>query len=670
MVNPLIRASKDAGGRVAKHAASRLAVAAAPVAGLAGDFALSCTLWGLATPESLPWMTLGIGATTAGMVVLVHHLDRRRNMLGRVFALGTPILVGAHQIAAVMAGPVSQPLLGVWGWAGASVTGAWIVRRVLRRTQDATEGARRSLWDEVSTKVGGALEGSAYTPKEKSEDRLAGPLSLEGGETVDDAQRSLSKLESVLRLPPGGARITPSPDDSSQAELTLVRRDMLRESTPYTEPSALGGTPAQPYRIGVYEDGRPMMLPLHRPGWGETALLIMGMTGAGKTFGAYVIFAEEFTRRDTYTIYVDTVKGAQSLGPLAEGIRWVIRTEAEAHALMRALRDKVVPARADYLGRRGLKNWEPGCGIPRLRVHIEEGSGLFLGDKAFVQSMERIRSVGVEFTLSMQRPSYVSLDVAARAQFGAVLCFGVAEQEDAAFAMPDEVLEAGADPSRWKNERPACCYLVAPGVDRALWTTPGRTLGISDDQLRMLARWARLHGDDLDAMTTAAFGELYTTRVPVESMVGAAPSAPAAPVVPPTPVPVPVVDDEDDEAPVRDLLGDDFEEPWRPGADDPDPSVQPGIDDPLPIGGTDGDWERPAGPKATPAEAAALFEQRLLELQAQGVEEIRAGDLVDVARKAVRSPAWVYKSLNGRVDTGQLERTDTGFRFVRELVPA
>jgi len=660
--NPLVKSAQT---RAVAQATSRGSVVVRPAAALTGELGLSVALWGAASPESLPWMTSGLALSTAAMAGLVWQVGRDRSPVGRVLSIGTTALTGAHLIAASVVGPFASPLIGVWGWLGGSMAAAWVVRLWVARGHTQLEEGRRqvSLWDQATKRVGGALEGSEFRPKEIDQDRMAGPLELEGGETVSDAQASLARLVSVLKLPPGGARITPDPDDASRGELTLVRRDLLRESTPYTEPSALGESSALPTLVGRYEHGRPAWLHQHRPGWGEVHLIIMGMTGSGKTYGAYTLFAEDFTRTDVFHVYVDTAKGAQTLGPIARGIRWVISTEAEALALMTAIKDRVIPARANYLGRRRLKSWEPGCGIPRLVVHVEEGGGLFLGNKAFTRVMERARSVGIQIRLSGQRFSYASIDTSARAQFSGVWCFGVSDDDDAKFAMPEGTLEAGANPARWKNRQPGCSYLVDPVIEEREHVVPLRSLEIRDEQLELLAEYAHRHGADLDEDTARAFGELYASRVPVERMLAGDAPLPTT------------VDDEDgedgedgpvdvDEEPV-------LEPPWRPGADDPAPEVQPDIDEPLerPTGSTLR-FGQPAAAKATPEQAAAMLETRLIGLQQERREEVRAADLVEVARAAGRSPAWVYKQLRRRVDSGHLVRTDSGFRFARSLTNA
>lgn len=670
MANKVVKTAKD---RAVAQATSRGGVVARPAAALLGELGLSVALHELPSPESLAWMTPALAVSTVGLSALLWQIGRDKSQVGRILAVGSTSLTGAHLVASAIVGPFSDTMFGLWLWVGGSMAAAWVMRLWVARGNAQVEDTKKqvSLWDQAAKKTGGALEGSAFRAKDVTPDRMTGPLQLEPGQTVRDAQMSLDTLASVLGLPPGGARLTRDPDHAARGELTLVRTNVLKEPLGYRGPSALGGTPVQPYRMGRYGHGGDAVLPLHIAGFGEIHLIIQGMTGSGKTKGAHQLFCEEFTRSDTFTIYVDTVKGAQSLGPLARGIRWAIRTEAEALALMKALKERVIPLRAQYLGSRKLEYWEPGCGIPRLRIHVEEGAGLFLGNDAFIRVLERARSVGIQITLSAQRFSYTTIPTAARAQFGAVLAFGVQDTDDAAFAMPKEVLEAGADPSLWRNKQPGMAYLVAPSVEETDYVEPLRVELPQREHIEALAEYARIHGTDLDEMTAGAFGGLYSSRVPVEDML-----AEGAVVF------NDVEDDEDDDwdsdegdesrpaaAPGGDEAPEeDQPEPFRPSEEDPEPDVQPGIDDPIepvedmPLG------TRPV--KLPPEQAREMFETRLRSLQEEGVRQVTAKDLAPVAREAGYTAQWVYKQLAQRVDSGHLERTDSGWRFARALTNA
>lgn len=636
--------------RAAAQATSRGSVLVRPAVVAVSELGVSAGMWWLASPEVLPWMTPALALSTAGLTGWLWHVGRDKSVAGRILAVGTSTLTGAHLIASSIVGPFTSPLIWIWGWLGGTATAAWAIRLHVARSDARIEDGKKqvTLWEQATAKVGGALEGSKFEPKQVSGDSLSGQLQLEPGATVKEAQTSLETLESVLGLPPGGATLSRDRSHAARGELTLMRSDVLAAPLGYRGPSVVGGSVAQPYRVGRYAHGRDATIQLHIPGFGEVHLIVQGMTGSGKTKGAHMLFAEEFTRVDGYTIYVDTVKGAQSLGALARGIKWAMRTEAEARALMKALKNKIIPLLAQHLGQQGLDNWEPGCGYPRLRVHVEEGAGLFLGDAAFVRVLERARSVGIQITLSAQRFSYNTIPTDARAQFGAVLCYGVKDVEDAKFAMPDHIFDAGADPSLWQNEHPGCNYLCAPGIDAKDQVIGMRTEKTERDELERLAEYQRINGADLPDWLTEAFGELYNSRVPVEEQLRT--------------MPVTAADDEDED-------GLDEPQPWVPAEDEPEPDVQPDIEAPMQRVEHGGMTFGQRG-RATAEEAREALEERLVELQSQGRDEVRASDLTDVVRSTGRSGSWIYKQLHARVDSGHMERTDKGFRFVRSLTAA
>src|SRR6185437_5265114 len=115
-----------------------------------------------------------------------------------------------------------------------------------------------------------------------------------GGTTVDDVQSVRKPLAAILGVPANGVRIAEDPDNAGAADMTLVRKNMLRELVKYEEPSRLGGSIMEPLRLGVYEDGQVVEF-TQRAANGDIHMLVVGMTGSGKTTGAWAIFGEEFT---------------------------------------------------------------------------------------------------------------------------------------------------------------------------------------------------------------------------------------------------------------------------------------------------------------------------------------------------------------------------------------
>lgn len=207
---------------------------------------------------------------------------------------------------------------------------------------------------------------------------------------------------------------------------------------------------------------------------------------------ARIFIADGATRLDVVEWVIDTVKQAQTFGRLAEAINWFATSPAEARALIRFLADLIIPARADYLGNRGYDNWESGCGLPYLRVTVEEG-GIIANELDKLDAvLNSARSTGVEIDLSAQRVHHALVDTNVRAAFGDTLSFGAKNLDDV-FAMPDDMRESGADPSLWANKQPGMCYYGAADLDLDRQLMQARTFAAPlDDLAAVITEYAPL----------------------------------------------------------------------------------------------------------------------------------------------------------------------------------
>src|SRR5262249_32751628 len=123
-------------------------------------------------------------------------------------------------------------------------------------------------------------------------------LALRAGLTSNDIMGNLHRVESVLKTPPGAARLAPDPKRADRVFLRVVRND------PRATPIPWPGNPAtsinDPIALGQFEDGEPVKLVL--PGG---HILIGGATGRGKSGVLNVILAELATRQDVVLWGVD-----------------------------------------------------------------------------------------------------------------------------------------------------------------------------------------------------------------------------------------------------------------------------------------------------------------------------------------------------------------------------
>jgi hypothetical protein len=191
---------------------------------------------------------------------------------------------------------------------------------------------------------------------------------------------------------------------------------------------------------------------------------------------ARITITDGATRLDVVEWVIDTVKKYQTLGCCAEAIDWFATKVNEAQAQVRFL-VKVIGERANYLGMHGYDNWEPGCGLPLLRVTIEEG-GIIANELEKLDAvLNSARSAGVVIRVSFQRAHHAVVDTNVRGAFGSTMSFGCKNSEDI-FAMSDELLHAGADPSQWSDRQPGMLYWSAAGIDFERQLMPLRSFKI------------------------------------------------------------------------------------------------------------------------------------------------------------------------------------------------
>jgi hypothetical protein len=339
------------------------------------------------------------------------------------------------------------------------------------------------------------------------------------GATVADVQRVAETIASEAGVPATGVRVTADPDDAGISNLVLVSRDLLRTPIPHPGPSRPGGSICEPSRIGLWEDGT--VLELVRPGDDEigrpsVSVGAQGMPGAGKTEGLLCEAAEWMTRRDVVIWWSDTIKAAQTAGSFRPAIDWLVDTVPGTKAMIAAV-DPIIRARTEAMAAHGFRQWSPDVyevlGIPYLVINLEESSRVMepLGDM-LTRAGEAVRSVGISFTVSMQRQSGTNISTDLRFLLGVGWCYGTHDEVDASMVLSDTTVDAGARPHSWKAYKPGYCYLEATHVSSDRWSMPARTYHLRDNQLRALtAEWAPRMAR-LDETSATAAGPAYARR--------------------------------------------------------------------------------------------------------------------------------------------------------------
>jgi len=581
-----------------------------PYLGMVVAAILAIILWFVAETGKRTDIVLALIFATLIISVFTWKTSQHRRDFGRYHAVVSVAATGAWIIAAVSLKPWNATVALTWLLGGLTLCLTWNIRLAIR-TED-----RQSPIDDFFKDNG--LPGTRLRITSTSADIIKATASLVRGQgTVDALQRLKGRMASLFGVPANGIRIVPDPDNAAKAYITVVRRDMLKNPIPYQWELKEALTPNDPIIVGIYEDSNPVTFSLHSQTLGSAHMLIQGANGSGKSEFAKVMFAEIFKRIETELWIVDTVKGSQTLGLVLDAADWVINNEKTADILFKKFA-KIIKVRADHLGKRNLTKWQPGCGLSFIYLHIEEASGLVADNPAFIKMMETARSVGIQITTSLQRASFVSIDTQARAQFAAVACFGVMDLADAQFALPTDVIEAGANPAVWRNSKPGYCYLVHPTIKDELWVMPLRTFKIDDEVLRNAA--ANRIPNELDPITAAAIGDLYQTNI-----------------------------DEDESESIEEETDEEIQYKIEKELEELTSSYSGAI------------LEFEKQQEMSPEQAMAVLNKRLEDMRAAKIYQFNAAELSDVLIEAGRSRAWLHKRLSQLVEQKILDKD--GFTY-------
>lgn len=649
--------------------------------------ALAHNMWGDDT-TALPWVTVVLTLAAGVLAFGTWRATAIRPTL-QWHATATVVIGALWLLAATIADPGSRPVLDLW-LIGAPVAAlSWNFRRLIGRDQrQRNSGGTDSL-----TKAVKAIKSAKVL--EEAPNKIVAELEAATGSSADDIVSGRGKMAASLEVGANRVRINPNPDDHSKVKATIVPRDMLKKPTPWPGPTAAGGCITEPITVGVYEDGVPAQLWLPgdpATGRNATHMIVMGMSGSGKTHGAKEIWTELLTRRNCDMWLADPAKGMQSIGFVAPHASWAEPTLDGSTALVDQLMT-VVTARTNQLADEGLDQWTPESSLNYQVVWIEEAPRAVRDSDELIDVAQTARSAGMSLVLSLQRADMDNIPVQVRQQFGAVWCFGVKNIKDAMFVLSEEIVELGADPSKWANKKPGYSYLDAPGIDEERVLTPLRTFDRADD---VMLEWVQAGGEwrpGTDPVTAKAGGRAYANRkrfvvddrgrvVEASTQSSSTPSTPAIPdaeVADNPDADLQLVDedqnsegndvDEDQDAaalplqPFRGRLSaeDDKNAPPLPDDLEPDlPAVDP--DEPLPEIDEDDEVQmRPVRP--TPREARKELRVRLAALYEAGAQTVGPKDIKDF--EEIRSRPWVSAEMSRLAAIGELvETTKPGvYRF-------
>ncbi|MFE6461553.1 plasmid transfer protein TraB [Streptomyces cinereoruber] len=619
----------------------------------------------------------GVGLTLASVALTgaTWWAGRSTSAQRRLHSAITVAAGSAWLTSAALAGPTAGPLLDIYLMGGPTLALSWNIRQVMRRNPDATapaENADKGLLEKVGL-ARTLLRGATVEPN-----RVSVPYHLPAGElTNEDVSKVLPRIASALDVPPNAVRANADPESAARGELVIVPVDALKGGNEWPGPSAPGGSIAEPLNVGVYEHGEPLLMWMSGdPEVSRNAmhLLIMGMTGSGKSVSALDALAEILTRSDVIVWGSDPVKVTQTFGPLIPAMDWAALDMPSTEAMVAAL-EAVIPARTAWLAAHRYTQWVPaagnqqsdrahscgqdgracGCpGMPYLIGWFEEAAKSLREGLDFTGIAQEARSAGVSLVVSLQRASGYQMPTDTRASLGSSWCHGVRDSGDAAFALPDAALDAGASPEAWKDKRPGYSYLAANGVPENEWATPARSYNIGPDALEWVAREfapVRARIDETTAAAAAkAAGKLFTDRAELLGKATPAPTLPAAGGGKDLSMTTDEHDLEDD------LDTDDFdpEEPLPAPAETVQLSVEP------PARRID----------VSPEEAREVMVQLVDMFEREERETVGPVDFMEYCDRHGRSRAWVSGQVSRMVSEGRLAETGTAgrYRIVPQLI--
>jgi hypothetical protein len=377
---------------------------------------------------------------------------------------------------------------------------------------------------------------------------LIGTMELPPGEiTVANAMAKIDNLESAFGHPPGSWSLAGDPKNAAKTTVLITDPEGLdREPLPWPygmAGSRPGASIAEPINPGLWQDGRLMEYVLLRH-----HLRTIGMTDSGKTMtAAWNFIGEGITRFDYACLAMDVGKGRQFLGPLEPALHRLATTPEQVFELIAAIK-RIRLARTDYLSKKRLTEWAPGCGLMFLNLWMEEVADIadLLVNRELGGSKERmeewkaevrlIRSVGARWDISTARDDFQEIPTMIRSQMGK-MSFGVNSVAEAALGLSDGQKLRGARPQLWGTKVPGKFVIDAPSIPEDRIAMPGRGWFWGRDA-EMIAVFAEQHPAaerPLDDVTGEALeavpGPAATTAFPVTAAAGgfAPPAAAEAP---------------------------------------------------------------------------------------------------------------------------------------------
>ncbi|MFJ3787006.1 FtsK/SpoIIIE domain-containing protein [Streptomyces sp. NPDC090093] len=411
---------------------------------------------------------------------------------------------------AVSAGPFGRPMLDLWLMGGALLAASWNARQIMAghgadpEAEETNGGGTLAKltsaigWEKVAVKdAKGTGKGS-----------VKAAIEVAPSSTIAAVQSTAATVAAALQVPPSGVIVTPDPENAARGTVSIRVADLLKDGVAYMLPESFGLMPTEPIPLGMYADGELWWIDPFSAAILQH-VLVMGVTGAGKSELLRTLLTHLATRRKMSVVLVDLAKGRQTVGHIAESIDWFIQDAKEAKRMLKSL-PAAIKARGDVLASEGLDQWTPASSLNAMLVWIEEAADVADFDE-LEETARKARSVGIWLGISLQRATWTNLSTDIRANLQGAICMGVDKPGDASFCLPDSVTDAGAIPA-WGSDRPGYGYATGMGIPQERWTMEARSSLTDRDVLSALVAAAAPYRDPLDAVTAGALGQAYAQR--------------------------------------------------------------------------------------------------------------------------------------------------------------
>jgi hypothetical protein len=384
---------------------------------------------------------------------------------------------------------------------------SWCLRNWAASKADEDSEGRNGSFGEI-----GLGDGTHLGKVTRDGNLIKSTIFMGMGKTVDDAKAARSKIAAMAGKPLSQVHVRDTANgDYDKAELILLKNN------PFADVKALkwagafkpGDSIVSPIEYATYEDTtRPQLYLAGKDGGSSEHFLVMGMSGVGKSKAWQAIHGTVLSRSEVNLIYIDPAKGIQTAGPLLKGIDLFADSLAMGKDVIDRLETCIID-RTNYLGERGLSQWESGCGINFLIVHIEEAAR-FARVKKLIELVEAARSAGIQFIFSLQRAEGSRLNTNTRYNLGASMCFGTYGLRDAEFALSEYTRNAGAIPHHWQNRFPGRHYLEASGLDPRMFAMSLQVDWIDTQQLGEVVEAGKEWHTPMDTITANALGKVFS----------------------------------------------------------------------------------------------------------------------------------------------------------------